>query len=257
ALWLWGRVFDRSLKLGYLTGSAKILFDRLIAQIEKQNGTIVLNAEVTAVLSKNNKVAVTVNGKTRLFDKCLLTTVSPISALLIKNKIDAKTLKLMNENDHLGAVCVTLELKHSVQSQYWLNICEKNADVLVMIEHTNLIDKSHYDNRVIVYLANYLHRSTKRFQMSEKEIIDEYTGFLKKINPQFDKSWIIKARLARVPRTQTIFYTGALTTRPPHRLPVKNLYMANIDQMYPHDRNLNLGIMLGKKVATMMGEETP
>lgn len=255
ALWLWGRIYDRSLKLGYLNGSAKTLFDRLIKKIKDKGGKIILGAEVTGVLSKGDKVEVTVNGKTQKFDKCLLTTVSPISALLIKNKLDDKLLKQMNDNDHLGAVCVILELKHSVQSQYWLNICEKGSDVLVMVEHTNLIDKKHYGDRVVVYLANYIHRSKKRFQMTEKEIIDEYTNFLKKINPKFQKSWVLKAQLARVLRTQTIFYTGALKTRPPHRLPVKNLYMANIDQMYPHDRNLNLGIMLGKKVSKMMTED--
>lgn len=256
ALWLWGRIYDRSLKLGYINGSAKTLFDTLIDEIKKLKGEIILEAEVTGVLSKGDTVDVTVNGKTKTFDKCLLTTVSPISALLIKNKLDDKLLENMNANDHLGAVCVILELKHSIQSQYWLNICENGADVLVMVEHTNLIDKKHYDGRVVVYLANYIHRSKKRFQLTEKEIINEYAAFLKKINPKFTKSWVLKAHLARVARTQTIFQTGALKTRPPHQLPVKNLYMANIDQMYPHDRNLNLGIMLGKKISKMMTKDS-
>jgi protoporphyrinogen oxidase len=255
ALWLWGRIYDRSLKLGYINGSAKTLFDKLIGEIESLNGEIVLEAEVSGVESKGERVEVTVGRRKTVFDKCLLTTVSPISAQLIKNKLDDELIKNMNANDHLGAVCVILELKESVQSQYWLNICEKGADVLVMVEHTNLIDRSHYANRHIVYLANYIHRSKKRFQMTEKEVIDEYTSFLKTINPSFKKSWVLKAHLARIARTQTIFYTGALKTRPPHRLPVKNLYMANIDQMYPHDRNLNLGVMLGKRVSRMMIED--
>ena len=255
ALWLWGRIFDRSLQLGYLNGSAKTLFDKLITTIQENGGKIILNAEVTGVESKDDEVVVTVGGKAKKFDKCLLTTVSPISSLLIKNTIDAKTKKTMEDNDHLGAVCVILELKHQVQSQYWLNICEKGSDVLVMVEHTNLIPAREYGNRHVVYLANYIHRSKKRFQMDEKAIINEYANFLKTINPKFDKSWILKAHLARVPRTQTIFHTGALKTRPPHRLPVKNLYMANIDHMYPHDRNLNLGVMLGTRVSSMIMED--
>lgn len=255
ALWLWGRIYDRSLKLGYINGSAKTLFGSLISQIKALKGSIILNAEVTGVESKGARVEVTVNGKKKTFDKCLLTTVSPVSALLIKNKLDGDLLNTMNANDHLGAVCVILELKHSIQSHYWLNICETGADVLVMVEHTNLIDKSHYGNRHVVYLANYIHRSKKRFQMSESEIIKEYSSFIKTINPAFNKSWIIKARVARVPRTQTIFHTGARKTRPPHRLPIRGLYMANIDQMYPHDRNLNLGVMLGKRVSKMIIED--
>ena len=37
-LWLWGRVHDRSPKLGYFDGSVKILFDRLIEEINVKNG---------------------------------------------------------------------------------------------------------------------------------------------------------------------------------------------------------------------------
>ena len=72
------------------------------------------------------------------------------------------------------------------------------------------------------------------------------------MNPEFDRSWILKYYISRVPFTQTIFHKGALKDRPPVELPVKGLYMANIDQMYPHDRNLNLGVELGTKVADII-----
>jgi len=38
---------------------------------------------------------------------------------------------------------------------------------------------------------------------------------------------------------------------PPFQL-AKNIYMANIDQMYPHDRNLDQGVELGNKVANII-----
>lgn len=36
------------------------------------------------------------------------------------------------------------------------------------------------------------------------------------------------------------------------KLPSPNLYMVNIDRMFPYDRNLNQGIELGKKAASLI-----
>ena len=92
--------------------------------------------------------------------------------------------------DHLGAVCVILELKKRVQDQYWVNICEEGAPVLVMVEHTNFVSAQKYGKKHLVYLANYLHREDPRFKLSDKEVIKSYTSILKKMNPKFSSSWI-------------------------------------------------------------------
>ena len=152
----------------------------------------------------------------------------------------------------MGAVCVILQLKHAVQSAYWVNICEKDAPVLVMIEHTNFIPSSEYGGKHLVYLANYLHRDDPRFKLSDEEVMEQYTSVLKRMNKNFKKSWIEQSVISRVPRAQTIFQLDALRHKPPMKTPIKNVYMANIDQMYPHDRNLNQGIELGMRVVSLL-----
>src|SRR5258708_2378563 len=251
-MWLWGRVRDRSLKLGYFDGSVKTLFDSLITQIKKYNGDIILGAEISGIKQKANKVIIFEKNKTYTFDKVIIATVSPIVNILLKDTLPTSYRNRLQSIDHLGAICVIVELKFSIQSQYWLNICTPHAPVLVMVEHTNMINSSSYGKRSIVYLANYIHRDDKRFTLSDKEIVKEYTSILKKINPKFSDSWIIKTYVSRVPRAQTIFQLDALKNKPSIQTPLKNIYMINIDQMYPHDRNLNQGIELGKKVAKMI-----
>jgi protoporphyrinogen oxidase len=252
ALWLWGRIYDRSFKLGYFDGSVKVLFDALINAITDAGGSIKLNAEITGIESKAGKVTVVENRKKQVFDKVIVTTVSPIAEKLFKNPLPKKYRDMLLATDHLGAVCMILELKYKVQSAYWVNICETGAPVLVMIEHTNFIPESQYGGKHIVYLANYLHRSDPRFKLSDEEVLTTYTSVLRKLNKDFKKSWITNCHISRVPRAQTIFQLNALQHKPPMRTPLKNVYMANIDQMYPHDRNLNQGIELGMKAAGMV-----
>jgi len=191
SLWLWGRVKDRSPKLGYFDGSVKILFDSLISQIKKQGGIVNLGAEITEIESKNNKVLIKEKNKSHMFDRAIVTTVSPITNLMIKNSLPKDIREHLNSIDQLGAICLVLELKHQVQSQYWVNICDKKSKVLVMVEHTNMIDKKHYGGRTLVYLANYLHRTDQRFNISDEQVIKDYTGILKQLNKNYNDSWIL------------------------------------------------------------------
>lgn len=249
AIWLRERLRDRSSKLGYLDGGSKTLFDTLVKKLKESGAVIQTGVGVSSIEPKKKGVEITTDQGVDIFDACLITTVSPITSKLIKNKLPNAAKTLLEKQDQLGAICVILELKKKIQSQYWLNICDLKEDVLVMVEHTNLIDKSQYENRYIVYLANYIHRDDKRFAMPDEEILKTYTKILKKVNPAFSDSWIIQSHVSRVPRAQTIFGLGSLHNRPPIQLPIHGIYMANIDQMYPHDRNFNLGVELGRKVA--------
>jgi len=251
ALWFWGRIVDRSPKLGYFDGSVKVLFDALLMKLTKKGCRIILGAEIESIENIEGRVIIKGGDKEEIFDKVIITTVSPTANFLIKSELPQKLRNHLKSIDQLGAVCIILELKHFMQSEYWLNLCDKKSKVLVMVEHTNMIDKKHYGGRTILYLANYLHRDDPRFKTADEDVLKEYTQILKKINNNFKDSWILKSYISRVPRAQTIFSTGALKTLPPFKL-TENIYMANIDQMYPHDRNLDQGIELGKKVASMI-----
>jgi len=251
AAWLRDRIKDRSFDLGYLDGGSQTLFNALIKKLNKQNVTIHLDTPVSQVESKKSSVEVTAGTKTVSYDKCLITTVSPIAVKLLKNNLKPELSNVLNSQDQLGAVCLLLELSQPVQKQYWVNICQEKEPVLVMVEHTNLIDKKNYGNRSLVYLANYIHRDSPRFRESDETVIKNYTSILKKLNPQFTNTWIKKATVSRVPRAQTIFGLNSFSNRPPIKL-LHNVYLANIDQMYPHDRNFNLGVELGRKIATLI-----
>lgn len=256
ALWLWGRVKDRSPKLGYFDGSVKILFDALLTKLIKKGCRVILSSEIESIEKDKDDVIIKGEGIKEIFEKVIITTVSPIANFLIKSNLPQNLRNHLKSIDQLGAVCLILELKHSIQSQYWLNICDKKSRVLVMVEHTNMIDKKYYGGRSIVYLANYIHRNDNRFRQTDEEILRDYTQILKRLNKNYNDSWILKSYISRVPRAQTIFSTGALKTLPPFKLD-NNIYIANIDQMYPHDRNLDQGIELGRKVAKMICRETP
>lgn len=251
ALWLFGRIKDRSFKLGYMDGSIKVLFDALEKKLKKNKCEFKFGTEIISVQPKGEKVILREKNKKHEFDKVIITSVSPVTERIVGGLPDDYRRKL-SSIDHLGAICLILELKYPLQSQYWLNICDKNFPFLVLVEHTNMIDSKYYEKKSVVYLGNYFYRKDKRFLKKDEDLIKEYLGALKKINPLFDKSWVIRTHLARLPRAQTIFGLGALKKIPKIQIPDKNIFIVNIDQMYPHDRTIDQGIELGQKAAKLI-----
>lgn len=249
--WLRDRLRDRSFDLGYLDGGAQTLFDALLKHLKKQRVRIRYGTTVTAVKEINNSVQILVGERSEQFDRCLITTVSPIASRLITSPISQSIRKQLDQQDQLGAVCLLLELDRSIQNQYWVNICNPSSPVLVMVEHTNMISPERYGGNHVVYLANYIHRTKPEYRQSDEQIISSYTSILKQLNPSFSPAWIRNATVSRSPRAQTIFGLHSFESRPPHRL-TDRIFLGNIDQMYPHDRNFNLGVEMGEKLATLI-----
>ena len=149
----------------------------------------------------------------------------------------------------LGAINLVLRLKKPFlkDGTYWLNICQKNASVMSIVEHTNFMDKKFYNNEYLVYLGNYIPADHKYMDMNAEELLKEYDSLLRKINPNYKKD-IIGLEVFKAPFAQPIIPVNYSRMIPPFRTPIKNLYLANIQQVYPWDRGTNYAIELGKKV---------
>ncbi len=78
---------------------------------------------------------------------------------------------------------------------------------------------------------------------------------MRKINPQFDSSWVEAHYLFRDDVGQPVITTNYSSRIPQHRTPISNLYLANTTQIYPEDRGMNYSVRLGRKVAKLASAE--
>jgi hypothetical protein len=88
--------------------------------------------------------------------------------------------------------------------------------------------------------------------MSEDTIIAEYLPHLKKINPNFDPSWVKQSWVFRERAAQPIIPLHYSKMIPEHRTPLQNLYLANTTQIYPEDRGTNYSVRLGEDIAKII-----
>ena len=267
--WLWGKIYLRVAsrgkglqkeRLGYPMGSFGEVFDLLGERVRQQGGDVHVSAAVKrAVVADGVAIGLEVElpGKapeTRDYDAVIATTPSYIFARLVPSLPDEYRDQLTNVR-YLSAVLMILVLDRPLSSRYWMSIADTNLPFVAIIEHTNMVDKALYGGRHIVYLSNYPSRESALYQKSAEELLDEFVPHLRKINPEFDRSWILEFHHHKVDGAQPIIGVNYSQRIPDHRTPFKNLYLANTTQIYPEDRGTNYSVRMGRRVARMVLED--
>ena len=256
-VWFWTRIYKRTPSLAYPKGGFLQFAKALCEAIKKKGGSISFNTEIVSI---NNKAGVEITtaakGKKIVthFDKVIVTLPSflflKISPGLPKSYKD-KLVRLRG----LGATNMVIRLKKPfiTDGTYWLSICEKNAPVMVVVEHTNLMNKKHFNNEHLIYVGNYLDEKSETFSMTKEKLLEKYDPLLTRINPDYKKN-IINYEVFRSPFAQPIVPMNYSKLIPEMTTPLPDVYLANIEQVYPWDRGTNYAVELGEKVAKHINE---
>lgn len=267
--WMWGKAHTRMKSrgkgmvkemLGYPIGSFGELFDTLADKVREQGGEVHLSARVERVDASEGRargLQVSLDGaaaRREEFDAVISTTPSYLFPRLVDGLPDDYLARLTGVN-YMAAALVVLVLDRPLSHVYWMNVADRSIPFVGVIEHTNLIGAEHYGGKHIVYLSNYLSADSALYKMDHDELLAEYLPHLRKINPEFQASWIETSYHHRVGAAQPIIGVNYSERMPAHRTPVKGLYLANTTQVYPEDRGTNYSVRMGRQVARMaMGD---
>ena len=263
--WMWARVKARSLKLGTFEGGFQTFLDTLAEAITKQGATICLNTPVQAIGTQDGKPTLTINGETLVFDRVLATT-SP--GLLLRLAPELKSMpygKQIGDLHSIGAICVVVTIKQQLLTDgtYWLNLPATSANkrenrfpFLALVEHTNWMDRSHYNGDRILYCGDYVPVDHEYFKLSEDELAERFIATLSTFNPDFKRDWVKKYWVYRAPYAQPVPYVNHSEKIPSLETPLAGVYWASMSHVYPWDRGTNYAIELGRRVAKLMTERT-
>lgn len=228
--WFWARIKKRSQQLGYLQGGFQELIDRLISEIQKNHGKVIFNREI-----KNLKLLL---GDS--FDRIIITT--PADKFL-KTKLPPM----------IGAISLILELedKFLQDNTYWLNINDINFPFVAVVEHTNFINKKYYGGNQLLYVGGYYPQNHRYFKMTKEKIYQEFLPYLQKINPRLKaKSYQLNANLY----SQPIVPVNHSQNLPTFKTSIPNVFLANMQMVYPWDRGVNYAVQIGNQISYEMAK---
>jgi protoporphyrinogen oxidase len=254
--WLWARVHDRSSsrksllgkeELGYPEGSFKIVLDELIKRLKDYSVDIKTNVreiEYSRIDEKHK-----LNGK--FYDDIIVTANTDF--FIKKFKPEKEYAEKLEKINYLGATCMILVLDKPFGKYYWTSITDANAPILAIIEHTNFVSKDLFNGKSILYLGKYLETDNKLYNMSEDEVFDLYCEYLKKVNPDFDKSWVLGKSYIKGQYAQHVVPVGYEV--PSYETGINGLYFANFCQIYPHDRGTNYAIEQANEIYNLLKDK--
>lgn len=259
AAWFWARIYARSKKLAYFQGGFTNLALQMIKKLEKRKVKILLKTKINEIKKSQNGFQLLFHDLEKKinkvdFDQILITTPSIYLNKLIPQYI--KQFPQLNQYQSLAAQTIILQLNKAFfkQAIYWLNINEKDWPFLALVEHTNFIDKKYYGNKHFLYVSRYLPRTSQEYQLDKNTIFKSYLPYLNEISTGFEKN-LEAIYLFKEDFAQPICKLNHSRILPTITTPIKNLYWASMQHIYPFDRGVNYAVKLGKLAAQTMIEE--
>ncbi len=252
--WFWARIVKRTTFLAYPQEGFLAFAQYFAKEIEKKGGKIIYNASVDQITSMESP---TIQYKTPTAADQLLTadkvivTLPSFALIKLAPTLPEGYKENLMKLKGLGAVMLVLRLKKQFleDGTYWLNICDTTFPVLAIVEHTNFMDPQHYNNEHLVYLGNYLPHDHPYFSKTAEELMAIFDPYLSTLHPGYKKD-IIGFTKFSVPFAQPIIPTNYSKLIPPFDTPLKEVYLANMQQVYPWDRGTNYAVELGQKISS-------
>ena len=254
--WLWSRVHERSLGLGYLRGGFQLMYEAFGDRIRALGGTVATGTAATKIATGGGHVEVTTStGAAHQFDRVLVTLPTRLFSQLTPD-LPNEFVERYPGPEHYGAHVLILGLDRVlVPGVYWLNINDRDLPFLALVEHTNFLPPEDYGGVHLVYLGNYLPMDHPLFSQSDDAVVASYSAALRRVRPELDSGWIKQHWVFRAPFAQPIVTTRYLETLPPHRTPLPGIYLANMAHVYPQDRGQNYSLRLGERMARLILDE--
>jgi protoporphyrinogen oxidase len=255
--WFWARVHDRTARLGYLSGGFQRLYEALAAAVDAAGGEVHLGREVASIYRVGGRLTVahqaTGGGDDaeNTFDLVLSTLPTRLTARL-SPQLPAAWGELHDPGPALGAHCLILALDRQLTDAYWVNLNDPGFPFLALVEHTNMRSPAEYGGRHIVYLGSYRPMDDPVLQTDPQQLLTDWLPALQRLNPRVDRSWVTDVWGFAAPFAQPIVTVDYAKRIPPFDTPVPGLWIANMFQVYPHDRGQNYSIELAERVAAVL-----
>ncbi len=237
-------------QLGYLVGGSDVILNAFEKHILALNGKIHLCCGARKWIIENNRVMglETARG-VHACDAIVSTIPLPYVPRLAPDLPTELALQIKAINN-IAVACVLFKLTHSLTSNFWLNISDPAIAIPGVIEYSNLQPLNH----TVVYAPFYMPQSHPKYRAADNLLIEEVINYLMRINPHFQRNWILSTKVSRYEFAQTVCPPGFFQQLPPMKTPIDGLFMADTAYYYPEDRSISESIQTGKQLARTVCE---
>lgn len=237
-------------KLGYMENGYHDLIDAMYRKA-KGKCSFYYNTEVMEIQynEHNYSIKTRKGGKitTITADYIINTLPLEVFAKLAKG-FPPQFMENVRKIKYQAVICATIGLTKKLSDYYWINISSAELPFHGVIEHTNFIPSSHYNNNHIAYVFNYVTPEHPFWRINEKKLMKAYIGGLKRMFPDIADKDVLWHRVAKERYATPIFLQGYEEDMKSVE-DFRHLYFAGSFKIYPHSRNVNNVLRTGFEAA--------
>jgi protoporphyrinogen oxidase len=234
--------------LGYLEGGSATLLEAMARDIRARGGRILLGQGIDEVASDGGKVTgIRAGGQVTAYDGVLSTAPIQYVPAMVP-ALPADFADRIRAIGNIPVACVILKLKHAISENFWMNISDPQIDIPGVIEYSNL-NPGGGTGEHILYAPFYMPKTHPKWALSNEALIEEVLGYLPRLNPAFDRDWVLARHCHRYEFAQTICPPGFQAMLPPMQTPIEGFLMADTAYYYPEDRSISESVAVGQALA--------
>ena len=280
--WLWSKLtLRRELKgeearhelLGYGRGGWEPLFLRLQERIEQQGGRVLIDRPAARIARSEDGFEVTPAapdsfrrgvdprafepaGPPERYDAVLATVPNDVFEWMLDPDLAAAVgepyMARLRSCEYHATACLLMEINRQFMPYFWLNIVDDGMPFVGIVEHTNFVSPESYAGRQFLYVANYVELDDPMLDLDMDQVITHYEPGLRRINADFDRSWIVNSWLFKEPAAQPVVDVGYRARMAPLQTPVPGLLLSNTTQVFPQDRGTNYAVKLAEEAVEIL-----
>lgn len=247
AVWLWGRIYERPKKFGYMKGGFKTLVIALETHLQKKGVRVFTKTAVSKITKNGATFSVQAENREELYDHVII-AAPPVPFLsMAKELLPVSYAELLQRLSYQGTICAVLILKKHISPYYWTNIIDKRFPFTALVEQTHFVPENTYGGLHPVYLAEYLSPEDDLYKKSDEDIWKVFLPALSLLNTDFREDWIVEKHMFRAPYTQPVI--PANYKPPMYETPVGGLWWVSMSHIYPWDRGTDHAFRSGRELA--------
>lgn len=262
AAFIWATIFrlystrekgaSRKERLGYVRGGYRVVFGRLMEEIEKMGGVIRTGTPVEqAEAHLAGGINVRTPSETLHFDRVVATAPSHIVEKIVP-ALSPDYRQKLKAVKYLGMVCVVLILKRSLTPYYVTNLTDDDAPFTGVVEMTNLISRAETVGRHLVYLPKYTAPDDPLFEASDENVWDLFQKSLNRMFPDLQGDDIERRFVFREKLVQPLPVLHYSDRVPPLRTNIPGMLLANTTQIVNSTLNNNEMVKIARGAVELL-----
>lgn len=250
AAWFGERLHEAAInreKYAYLKGGLQQFIDSIGEDVKRRGGEVHLNSPVTSI--KQSEVEVVMNGRKKSFKADKIISSLPPPALADIAYLPKGKKQILKKIKYKSLVCMVIGSKSVITPYYWNVFIKPKMKFGGLFHHTALYPQGGINGEKLYYLFTYLDDTDPFFKESDSKILEVYLKDIKKINPNFEFSWM---------KIFKIKYSSPIYTMDYENIPIKltdSLYLTGIYRKYPSTRTMNTAAKSGLETANYILRE--